>query len=203
MSEERWCHSGVLGALLLLASAPTISGVAGSVHDLSAEDFSGGEICVVCHTPHNALIVEDGPLWNHELTSTESYTLYGSPFMVSVTEQPRGVSRLCLSCHDGTVALGSFGGSSSGTYMAGEARLGVTLADDHPVSIRWEHQNEVNSLCLNCHSLHPPDFVSELPFFGGYVECATCHDVHDGTGYESLLRIPMQDSELCLHCHGK
>lgn len=178
--------------------------IAGSVHDFSGEGWSNGEICLPCHTPHNAdTTVVDSPLWNHEVT-TATYTLYTSGSMQTAPEQPQGVTRLCLSCHDGTVALDSFGGNSGSNMLTGEANLGTALTDDHPVSILWQHQNRImNGTCGNCHNLHNPNWPTPLPFFDRYIECATCHDVHNGTGYPSLLRLSMERSQLCFHCHGK
>ncbi|MCP5103244.1 MAG: cytochrome C, partial [bacterium] len=170
--------------------------------------WAGGEICLPCHTPHNADPygdnITDAPLWNHDADMTTVYTLYSSPTMNVAPEQPRGISKLCLSCHDGVIALDSFGGATGGTPISGDAMLDTTLADDHPISIEWVHQLEIRSgQCMSCHSVHPNAFISVLPFFDGYVECASCHDVHNTVGYDHLLRLPRQNSEICLHCHGK
>jgi hypothetical protein len=80
-------------------------------------------ICIFCHTPHHTIqdaTLINAPLWNHTL-STASYavkspgTAYsntGGPFSITVNllstppTKPDGSSRLCLSCHDGTVAIG-------------------------------------------------------------------------------------------------
>ncbi len=125
-------------------------------------------------------------------------------------EQPRGASKACLSCHDGTIALDSFGGNNGSHVMEGGANVGTDLANDHPVSVKWEHQ-DINSgesaavPCSKCHLAHgwgnPPG--GDLVFFNGYVECASCHDVHNGTGHEKMLRLPAQNGQLCFHCHGK
>lgn len=88
-----------LGAWLCL-SLPASALVGGSVHDFSSNGWSGGKICVVCHIPHQAdASVSDAPLWNHEIGSA-TYTPYSSPTMSAVPGQPRGPSKLCLSCHD-------------------------------------------------------------------------------------------------------
>jgi len=182
--------------------------IQGSSHDFSGNGWASGEICIVCHTPHNADPygdnITDAPLWNHDADMTTVYTLYTSPTMDVAAEQPRAISKLCLSCHDGVIALDSFGGNSGSAYIAGDSLIETVLSDDHPISIPWEHQNEVSSGgCSNCHSHHPVAFISPLPFFDGYVECATCHDVHNTVGYVHLLRLPTQNSEICFHCHGK
>ena len=191
--------------LALFAGEMAFAEISGSKHDFSGEGWNAkGEICLPCHTPHNADVSPNGvPLWNHE-TSTALFTLYDSPTLKGTVEQPRDVSLACLSCHDGTVAIDSFGGDVGSEFITGEALIGADLADDHPVSIKWEHLSDgAGSPCLNCHTFQPTTLVSTLPFFDGYVECSTCHDVHNEADYPGLLRLPMQGSQLCLHCHNK
>ncbi len=122
--------------------------------------------------------------------------------IVQPESQPQGVTKLCLSCHDGVVAIDSFAGNWGSTYISGAANLSTDLSDDHPVSIRWQHQNQTPS-CTNCHFVHGQMFSSELPFFNGFIECATCHDVHNTIALPKLLRKPLQQSEICFYCHGK
>lgn len=183
--------------------------IQGSHHDFSGNGWSSGEICIVCHTPHNADPygdnIIDAPLWNHDVDMATVYALYTSPTMDVAAEQPRGISKLCLSCHDGVIAVDSFGGNSGSEFIGGASLIETVLSNDHPISIPWEHQTEIRSgMCGGCHSHHGPNpFQSELPFFDGYVECATCHDVHNTVGYDHLLRLPTQNSEICFHCHGK
>lgn len=93
------------------------AGIANTKHDLSVSS-TGATIkattvtqkCVFCHTPHSSS--KAGPLWNHSLSSatyvvrSEASGFYGDPWRVTLAKQPDGSSRLCLGCHDGTVALG-------------------------------------------------------------------------------------------------
>lgn len=111
------------------------------------------QICVFCHTPHNA--DSSGPLWNHSLSAAASYILPSSATLLSTPQNlPDGDSRLCLSCHDGTVAIGSvinLGGAATTISMqdSGAGRLtadrltpnipgnfGTDLSGHHPVSIQ-------------------------------------------------------------------
>lgn len=149
--SRRLLHIAMLSlAVTLAAGQARGSGIANTAHDFSAETWSGGEICKPCHTPHHAIAQDlSGRLWNHTL-STATYTLHGS----SATGQGTRLdatksggqsdmdmaSRLCLSCHDGTVALDSFGGMTGSTMINGgvaEAggNLGTNLSNDHPVGI--------------------------------------------------------------------
>jgi hypothetical protein len=98
----------------------------GDVHATTESD-----ICIFCHTPHNA--TGDGPLWNHQMSSA-AYQPYTSSTLKATVGQPTGASRLCLSCHDGTVALGMVHSRSGGIAMnspmmpAGPNNIGTDLS---------------------------------------------------------------------------
>jgi predicted CXXCH cytochrome family protein len=203
---KRCLIAGSLILLVILCSNPgTIkANISGSKHDFSlATSWNpGGEICEPCHTPHNAnTTIADAPLWNHDVTEA-TFVVYDSPTFTGPIEQPQGPSKLCLSCHDGTIKLDSFGGDTGDTAISGPALLGTNLKDDHPVSVYWDHKEIINVPCSNCHNVQGPDNRA-VPFFNHYVECSSCHDTHNTAGNPKLLRLPMQGSELCLHCHGK
>lgn len=209
----------VFPAILLVFAVAAYGQISGSAHDFSNLGWSTGEICVVCHTPHNAnSTVSSAPLWNHTLSNTP-YLLYTSPTLDVTVEQPTGDSKLCLSCHDGTIAVDSFGGLSGninistfnngGTQPAGYAEIGTNLQDDHPVSFEWGHETIESGDCVHCHQGGGGgggggiQLTSPLIFPDGRVECSTCHDVHNTAAFENLLRMTMQGSTLCLHCHTK
>ncbi|MCW8918340.1 MAG: cytochrome c3 family protein [Gammaproteobacteria bacterium] len=158
-------------ALLATLGAPAfaakIADVANTKHNLSASGpgtvkaTTESQICVFCHTPHKANAAAMVPLWNRALsTSDGTYTLYTSDSIQATLAQPDGSSKLCLSCHDGTMALGSVGVLNglenqtialSGTDAvtpgtmpdgAGAATgftrdLGTTLTNDHPISFTF------------------------------------------------------------------
>ena len=75
---------------------------AGSMNSIRAS--SEEEICIFCHTPHNSAPIQ--PLWNRNIP-VSAYTVYASNSLSAIPGQPTGSSKLCLSCHDGTIALGS------------------------------------------------------------------------------------------------
>ena len=178
-----------------------------SAHDFSAETWNpGGQICLPCHTPHNAdLTVADSPLWNHEVT-VATFTLYDSPTLDAVPGQPGGASKLCLSCHDGTVALDSFGGATGGTNISGDALIGTDLSNDHPVSITYDA-----ALVSADDGLVDPSLagssglgstIAADMLFSDQMECASCHDPHNA-GFGNLLVKSNAASALCLTCHIK
>jgi predicted CXXCH cytochrome family protein len=196
----------VLCAAYALAEPPlnAQTGIINTKHNLSVtgpgeiKALTEDRICVFCHTPHNA--APRTPLWNKNLNAV-NYTLYSSSTMLAVQSQPTGPSRLCLSCHDGTLALGEVIRPSEGISMtvsggipSGNASyLGVSLAGDHPVSFPYFN------------SLPNPELSPVLPpgllFYGnGTMHCTTCHDPHDNTN-KKFLAVDNVNSGLCTRCH--
>lgn len=208
----------ILTALAFVVGFSTASFaiITGSAHDFSAAGWnSTGEICVTCHTPHNAdTTVASSPLWNHEVT-TATFTLYTSGTLDATLGQPAGVSKLCLSCHDGTVALENFGTTTTGTTMIGSvnaaADLTTDISNDHPVSFTYDA-----ALATSDGEIYDP--TSQTSGLGGTIdadmlfgttpgsktlECASCHDPHNTPGIAKLLRKDNAGSTLCLTCHDK
>jgi predicted CXXCH cytochrome family protein len=162
------------------------------------------EICIFCHTPHRAR-TDTGLLWNRP-DSPESYTQYQSSSLVAVVGQPTGASKLCLSCHDGTIALGATVSRQAEIPFAGGVRflpegvtrLGTDLSDDHPVSFVYDE-----SLAIQNGELASPSALINtvrLDQFG-QMQCTACHDPHDDSLGKFLVR-PAGFSELCVTCHA-
>jgi predicted CXXCH cytochrome family protein len=187
--------------------------IAGSPHDFSTQSWNpyvnaglGGQICQPCHTPHNAdVTVVEAPLWNHQFTSG-SYQMYiGTRFGLNgagygVTA-PDGTSKLCLSCHDGSVALGSFGGQTGTTFLTGGAKLDVDLRNDHPISFPYD-SIQAGGVWSTTHQYSGTKTVASMLDVNGKVQCSSCHRVHgNSVGY--YLTMSNQGSALCLACHKK
>lgn len=196
--------AGVVGLVFSMYGSGAFATVVGSVHDFSGS-FGGGEICKACHTPHNAKAVVGAPLWNHEV-STATYTLYTSATFQGSGSigQPSGTSKLCLSCHDGTVALENYGTVTGGTQIIAAARnFGTDLSNDHPISFTYD-----DTLAGVDGGLALPGVdginLAAVELTGNTVECASCHDVHNNAGgFATLLRVSNANSDLCLTCHTK
>jgi Zn-finger protein len=178
---------GVLAAGLVQAAK--ISDVRGTKHNLSASTTyvrngatlnvparnikasSETEVCIFCHTPHGTQTGNVTALWNRNLSSTTytaNNTFTSSSMDASAAELaagPGGSSKLCLSCHDGTMGIDKVnvnmtGGSNTTTIAmvdgsnaslaspalmptgSGEdtgftRRLGTNLSNDHPISFTY------------------------------------------------------------------
>jgi len=156
-------------------------------------------ICVFCHTPHNATPLT--PLWNRELEGV-FYEVYTSPTLnAGPLEQPSGPTKLCLSCHDGTIAMGAVLNPAGGITMAGQdtipfdslSNFGVDLTGHHPVSFSYQ------SALPNAELVPTPP--SDLVFGGNdEVHCTTCHDPHNDQWGKFLLK-DNRFSALCTTCH--
>ncbi len=186
--------------------------ITGSEHDFSGETWNAsGEICVVCHTPHNAITAADAPLWNHE-TTVASFDVYASGTFDGSASigQPAGSSIMCLSCHDGTVAVDNFGAKTNGSeFVTGDHLIGTDLRNDHPISFTYD-----STLASTDGSLYDPTTtVSGIAgstatidadmLISGRMQCSSCHDVHDSAGIPELLVKSNAASGLCLTCHNK
>lgn len=190
---------------LSLACGQTIQGTS---HDFRNYTPSG-ELCVPCHAPHNAnTTVPNSPLWNHQVTS-QTFTPYSSNSLDAVTGQPSGVSKLCLSCHDGLTAVDNYGGSTDGTwFITGREQMGTDLSNDHPISFVYDpalanSDGELNDPS-NTTTVLGGTIQNDLLSGGTTMECSSCHDVHNGYSYNpELLKITMNGSTLCLTCHAK
>ena len=184
------------GVGLSAVSHTNAATITGSKHDLSGS--TGGEICVACHTPHNAnTTVTDAPLWNHTMT-TATYEVYASPTFNGTISQPTGVSKLCLSCHDGTIAPDAFTGHTGVTSIAAAGNLGTNLKKSHPISFTYDAALATADGELTDPGTLPAGWINNSKF-----ECSSCHDVHNKTGIAKMLHATNSGSALCLTCHKK
>lgn len=157
----------------ILFAAP-IADVRNTRHNLSVtgpgtvKASAESQVCVFCHTPHGSTVGET-PLWNRKV-GAGPYTTYNSTSLDAIAIQggpidiPGGSSKLCLSCHDGTLAIGNvnvlngvgsatnpgsvaiaMAGTGAGGVMPDGAgastgftrHLGTDLTNDHPISLNY------------------------------------------------------------------
>jgi len=204
--------TSLLAIYLLLATALTLGAetVVNSKHNLSASGpgtikaTAESEICIFCHTPHNASPA--APLWNRA-SSGAVYVPYDSPSLTANPGQPTGSSRLCLSCHDGTLALGMVNSRSTPITLAGgvsflpsgRSNLGTNLSNDHPISFRFDA-----ALAAANGELHDPENLPQALKLDANreLQCTTCHDPHDDQ-FGKFLVMNNTESALCASCHDK
>lgn len=210
MSKKYFTGALVLALVSIVAAQPAFAAIKDSMHDFKNSSWNAsGETCKVCHTPHNANS-NVAPFWGHAV-STATYTVYSSPTLNASVGQPSSTSKACLSCHDGTVAVNSFGGNTGTSYVAPFDRLGTDISNDHPVSFTYD-----TALANTDGGLYDPatKTVSSLGktirdgmLVNNKVECSSCHDIHKTKGYSAssvqMLLVNNSGSALCFTCHNK
>lgn len=202
------------------------------------EDLRGGHsdiACFVCHSqgsPANRFkgsqmggtAGERGApsgLWEKTADTQATYILYNARNRVAYSDNYvglDGISKLCLSCHDGSVASdGSMrnGGRSHGFSVSRSISDGGDLTSDHPVGVRypglsadgqfWTPQvdwNDPTSPTFSADGINGAAGVQlvQLPDGSKGVGCTSCHHPHNNRlGY--FRRTSMRYSFMCLKCH--
>jgi predicted CXXCH cytochrome family protein len=207
MSRDFRVLIALFAAVPMLAASSKLA-LIGSQHDLSATGAgpvksNSTEACIFCHAPHN-INPNVTPLWDHAL-SAQSYVTYTSSTYTSGAQTPAaGSSKLCLSCHDGTVAVGltvTQGQIATTGSMASSDVLGTNLSTSHPVSMTPADDGSLVS------TLFPSPGTtkdSAVKLVGGKVECTTCHDPHAPRNDPAVPMFLVRSNSggaLCLACH--
>lgn len=142
--------------------------------------------------------------------------------MNSIPGQPNRTSKLCLSCHDGTIAIENHGGVNTGTsFMPAPGLISTDIANDHPISFIYDaalasidqglkdptitmsglggtiEQDLLKNGYMECTSCHDPHIRRNT---GG---CTSCHIVHPWSTVSVSIWKDNTNSELCLTCHNK
>ncbi|MEJ2651894.1 MAG: cytochrome c3 family protein [Gammaproteobacteria bacterium] len=227
--KTRLRNSGVLALVaifLTLAAGPVqakrIADIRNTKHNFSATVIpilpngaqrnaaaaSESQICAFCHTPHGATKAPKAPLWNRNL-SKATYKTYSSGSLDAVDlGQPSAKSKLCLSCHDGTLALGAvnvlnrvenpkvdFTGPGIGpgdTIPRGlgettgfTRKIGTDLTNDHPISFTFDSAQAARdgelynpATVTQVHERVRGEKAPLIPLENNKVECISCHDPH-------------------------
>jgi predicted CXXCH cytochrome family protein len=164
--------------------------------------------CTFCHAPHSGLGGVT-PLWNQTL-SQATYTTYNSTtnHQTGNTKPPLGVtSSLCLSCHDGTVAVGQtavFGKIAMSGAMAPVDSFGQTLTGSHPFSLITPIKDAPDLVASVAAQGTTADPLQKVKLINGNIECTSCHDPHvqgtDAVAQNFLVR-DSSSGQMCLACH--
>jgi hypothetical protein len=133
--------------------------------------------CDVCHPKRNAELPEVTPLLDPGRSGGE-FPVFASDGLDIFFGQPHRVTKMCISCHDGSIGE--------------EIRFEQTdddLLHGHPVGIFYDRRVTEKS---GGELQHPRRI--HLPLFSGRLECPTCHDTH---------RDELRSQALCNECHLK
>ncbi|MFC5302949.1 cytochrome c3 family protein [Azospira restricta] len=210
------------------------SNVRATKHNLSKDWYGGGadprtvkatsetQVCVFCHTPHAATPAVT-PLWNKQVSGA-TYTTYTSSSLdaqaiAGTLAQPGGSSKLCLSCHDGTLAIGNVnvlnGAGSTGTQgtqsialsgtggggtmapgsgtTTGFTRfLGTDLSNDHPISVTYNKLLSDRDGEIRDATLNATDGTWEWVNAGTRIIGVRSHRTQGGSGQPQKPVLPLE-----------
>ena len=201
----------LVSALLALAASTALAGtpVAGSKHDLSVAGpgpvraATEARVCIFCHVAHGG-----GPGMTSRPDAGDRGRPYESSTMQNRVATPTGTTRMCLSCHDGTIAVGQTrkgriemrGTEGDGRIPSSRAsNVGTDLRRTHPVSFAPASSSRTSSV-----RAHLPRAREVRLDARGEVQCTSCHDPHSefgGTPEGKFLVRRTANSELCATCH--
>ena len=258
--QKNWGGEGIIGSSHDLSYVNGYTNLAGN-NTGALKNASVGlgqtdaqkRICIYCHHPHNSIPAADmpngySPLWNRNL-STTTFAGYSNGLDGGVTTGSdkrhnlnaavegggtaiAGVSLLCMSCHDGVVAMNAYsqvsgsldgagdgaGGNLSGRTsgfdgqnMAGRGYSGTIVTDmsnHHPMGFDYQAVQTADAEIAATNTALVPDGSVRIAdvLYGGKMECVTCHDVHNTAnqpGAERFLWRTNDHSNFCLTCHLK
>lgn len=180
-------------------------------HDLtggtSTVKGSGGSSCQYCHAPHSG-VGGATPLWSQRL-SNQTYNTYSSPTEQNTTLQPvlGADSSLCLSCHDGTVAVGTsavYGSITTTGSLPGKQVFGGNLQTSHPVSLKLPIKDSPDLVATLASNGTTNDPTNSVKLVAGNVECTTCHNPHIQNIDKLTTKFLVRDNingGICLTCH--
>jgi predicted CXXCH cytochrome family protein len=163
------------------------------------------DACNYCHAPHSGLNIG---LWNQKLT-TQTYTTYSSTTAKNTGVQPTlgSDSNQCLSCHDGTVAVGStvaYGQITTQGTMNAPDVFGSNMQTTHPFSLSPPLKDNVHLVASLAANGKTADLSGAVKLIKGSVECTSCHDPHvqarDQVSQNFLVR-DSSSGQMCLACH--
>lgn len=198
--------------LLALGARAQVSGDVLGSHNLSlggSSPIKGAlDPCLYCHVPHSGVANPNGALWSQQLSS-QTYSTYASSTLHNTSLQPMlgGDSSLCLSCHDGTVAVGQtqpFGQIQMTGNMYPADKFGTNLQGSHPFSLKLPLVDAADLVQSLTTSHTTADPTGAVKLINNDVECTSCHTPHaqavDMISKNFLVR-DSSSGQLCTACH--
>ena len=209
MRGRLWLAALLLASGAICARAQVAGDVMGA-HNLGpggTSPIKGArpDACAYCHAPHSGLNVG---LWNQKLT-TKTYTTYTSKTETNLGTQPtlgRSTNH-CLSCHDGTIAVGTtaaYGTVTTHGTMAATDVFGGSMESSHPFSLVTPLKDNIDLVASLAANGKTADTTGAIRLYGGNVECLSCHDPHVQARDLLSQNFLVKDSangQMCLACH--
>jgi predicted CXXCH cytochrome family protein len=249
----------IVGVTVLAFGLTAYAGISSTMHNLlSSSTFSTHttaavftsatnvtdqitiDLCTFCHIPHGGTNALTGaPLWSRMTPNTATYSVYGSGSAGGTTGStlsqtlvgvPGAMSLTCLSCHDGTISIGTI--SKNGITMTAAMTGNVTatgtitrpsatisynpdltqdLRKDHPVGLTYQPTSptSVAGLQSSISASGPPYYIkvganNTFPIFGGSglnTSTFECASCHDPHTVAQSFFLRDSPTTICVDCH--
>ena len=157
--------------------------------------------CKYCHINELEINSDQKIIWQKN-SESNYYTPYNSSTLDADVPIPMGSSKLCLSCHDGTLSMEHLNLPNLSTTQV----IGTNLESSHPVSFKYDSYLAIRDGELNDPNSAPSGFggtINSDLLVDGNLECISCHDIHGFNRNRNLLVMSNYRSKLCLTCHAK
>lgn len=201
-------------------SAASGQGIENSHHDFKNKVWNGPEGCSPCHLPV-AMPADslESPLWTlHKINF--DFNAFSNIAIESNTGQPRGKSKLCLSCHDGNAAIEEHMIVDKKYNKPKSIFQWSSLEQGHPVSVPYNTTKSYKGFLYDPSTTDSGlgGSIEQDLLENGNIECTSCHDIHlfrnkegctgchnkNSTGHTTLSLWKTNDySELCYTCHKR
>lgn len=217
--QKNYGGNGIVGSSHDLSGLDLTTASTTAANFITGTPESQSRICVFCHHPHNSAAtgVEQAtgegqitytPLWNRSM-STKTFNAYNNGGFENSSTTPHalqavssglaGVSLLCMSCHDGTVAMNAYSqttgttdGAPSGagvkgaiTSSAGFASRGGAsdMSNHHPMGFNYADVQAVdNEIAATTVPMVPTGLTQAGGNFAAVNTGVVIGDLLDGTG---------------------
>ncbi len=164
------------------------------IHDFSRVTGRDDDTCSACHLPHVQIGDED--LSN--MGAGELFRIARKrPALATGRYTPGPTSMICLTCHNGSVAVSTVGTAHAMRGGVGGVRPPGFATRDHPIGVPYPDRQK---------GFRPKagvEAAGNIKLPEGRVECISCHDQHEEEELPHLLVMSNKRSALCLSCHEK
>jgi len=167
------------------------------VHDFSKLTGRDEDSCSACHIPH----VQTGAEESGNKAAGDLFKIARQrPALAAGRYTPGPTSMICLTCHNGSIAVSTVGTAqamrSASSCGAGGWPPSFAMRD-HPIGVLYPDRRK---------GFRPKTRVEaagKIKLPEGRVECISCHDQHQEEDWPHLLVMSNKRSALCLSCHQK
>ncbi len=174
-------------------------------------DNSRGQLCEICHNLSKLTLKSTDYSSDRDISFNDVHIWPGSRCNIChLSSNPEGESaslvnvdqsRLCESCHKGTITILSTSVMKSAVKPMNNHPIKFSTLDFDPSKINHNIVKEEKYLYVSGQNGKVPIFGESK--YSAVAECGTCHEPHGELRMPKLMRIDNSKGQLCRVCHIK